>query len=229
MSLTLSFRSLPRFRTLAAATVAALLAAPWAPAKPEDWRAEIAAFARADVAHPSPTGAVVFVGSSSIRLWTTLAQDFPGVVTINRGFGGSELADSVYYADRIVLPYHPRVVVVYAGDNDIWAGKTPQTVLEDFRAFRSKVHAALPQTKIIFLAVKECPSRAKVRAAVRETNRLIAADCAASPDCEFLDTDTPLLAPDGSFRPELYRADQLHLSAAGYAIWTRLLAPLLRP
>ena len=208
---------------------ACFTAVPLARATPEFWRAEIDQLTAADATHPPPTGAVLFVGSSSIRFWTTLAADFPGIPTLNRGFGGSELADSVYYADRIVLPYRPRLVVLYAGDNDLWAGKTPQTVLADFRAFRTKVHAALPQSRIIYLAIKECPSRATVRAQVREANRLIAADCAAHPGCEFLDVDTPLLAPDGGFRPELYRDDQLHLSPAGYAIWVRLLAPHLAP
>jgi lysophospholipase L1-like esterase len=213
----------------AALVVTWLAVAPALRATPAQWRAEIDQLTKTDATHPPPAGAVLFVGSSSIRFWTTLAADFPGVATINRGFGGSELADSVYYAGRIVLPYRPRIVVLYAGDNDIWAGKTPEAVLADFRAFRSAVHAALPQTKIIFLAIKECPSRAQVRAQDRAANRLIAADCAAHPGCEFLDVDTPLLTPAGGFRPELYRADQLHLSPAGYAIWARLLAPHLAP
>jgi len=221
-------RSFPSSFAIAALSLAWLFAAPPASARPEDWAGDIARFTQADAVHPPPPGAVLFVGSSSIVLWKTLAQDFPEIVALNRGFGGSELADSVFYADRIVLPYHPRLVVLYAGDNDIWAGKTPETVLADFRAFRTKVHAALPETKIIYLAVKECPARAAKRDAVRETNRLIAADCAANPNCEFVDVAAPLLAPDGGFRPELYRDDQLHLSAAGYAIWTRVLAPHLR-
>src|SRR5581483_3337547 len=109
-------------------------------AAPEKWAAEIATLTKNDAVQPPPANAVVFVGSSTIRFWTTLAQDFPGVPTINRGFGGSELADSVAYADRIVIPYHPRLVVLYAGDNDLSAGKTPETVTADFRAFCAKVH-----------------------------------------------------------------------------------------
>lgn len=207
---------------------AVVLAVP-AQATPRQWRADIARFEQTDAVHPPPPHAVLFIGSSSIRLWTTLAQDFPGIATINRGFGGSELADSVYYADKIVIPYHPRIVVLYAGDNDVWDGKTPATILHDFQAFRTRIHAALPKTKIIYLAIKESPSRARVRAQMRATNGLIAADCAAHAYCRFVDTDTPLLTPTGGFRPELYRRDQLHLSAAGYAIWTKLLAPLLKP
>jgi lysophospholipase L1-like esterase len=198
-------------------------------ATPDKWRQEIDQFASADAVRPPPSQGVVFVGSSSIRLWTTLASDFPTIQTINRGFGGSELADSVYYADRIVVPYQPRMVVLYAGENDINAGKTPATVLADFQAFRAKIHTALPAAKIIYLAMKESPSRAAVRGQVREGNRLIAADCAADPRCTFVDVATPLLDAAGGYRPEFFQADQLHLQPAGYAIWTQVLRPYLQP
>jgi lysophospholipase L1-like esterase len=222
------FPSRPARRLLPALFAALLLAAP-ALATPEKWTAEIGNFVATDATHPPPAGAIVFVGSSSIRYWTTLAEDFPGVVSINRGFGGSELADSVFYADRIVIPYRPRLVVLYAGENDLWDGKSPETILADFHAFRTKVHAALPKTRIIFLAIKESPSRARVRAQVFEANRLIAADCATDPRCTFVDVATPLLDAQGRPRPELFRPDQLHLLPAGYAIWTKVLAPYLKP
>ncbi len=215
-------------RSLAVLFTALLLAAP-ALATPDKWTADINQFTAADAAHPPAHGAVVFVGSSSIRFWTTLAEDFPGVASLNRGFGGSELADSAFYADRIVIPYAPRLVVLYAGENDIAAGKSPETVLADFRAFRTKVHAALPKTKIIYLAMKESPVRAKVRAQVLAGNKLIAADCATDPRCTFVDVATPLLDPAGGYRPELFRPDQLHMLPAGYAIWTKVLAPYLKP
>ncbi|SDR65212.1 SGNH/GDSL hydrolase family protein [Opitutus sp. GAS368] len=217
---------LPRF--LPRILAALLLAVP-ACATPDQWAADIGKFTAADAAHPPAHGAVVFVGSSSIRFWTTLAEDFPGVATINRGFGGSELADSVFYADRIVISYAPRLVVVYAGENDIAAGKSPETVLADFRAFRTKVHAALPKTRILFLSLKESPVRAKVRPQVLATNRLIAADCATDARCTFVDVATPLLGAAGAYRPELFRPDQLHMLPAGYAIWTKVLAPYLKP
>jgi lysophospholipase L1-like esterase len=206
----------------------ALLAAPLH-AAPEKWADDIDKLTASDAAQPPAKNAVVFVGSSSIRLWATLAEDFPGVPTINRGFGGSELADSVFYSDRIVIPYAPRLVVLYAGENDLNAGQSPETVLADFRTFRAKIHAALPATKIIFLAIKESPSREKVRAQVQSANRLIAADCATDPRCTFVDVATPLLDATGGYRPELFREDRLHLRPAGYVIWTRVLAPYLTP
>lgn len=209
--------------------LAALLASAPVRATPDKWAADIGKFTAADATQPPPRGAVVFVGSSSIRFWATLAEDFPGVTTINRGFGGSEMADSSFYADRIVIPYQPRLVAVYAGENDLWDGKTPETVLADFRAFRTRIHAALPETKILYLAIKESPSRARIREQVRGTNRLIAADCATDPRCQFVDVATPLLDAAGGHRPELFREDQLHLQPAGYAIWARILAPYLKP
>jgi len=158
-----------------------------------------------------------------------MAEDFPGIATLNRGFGGSELADSTFYADRIVIPYRPKAVVLYAGDNDIWAGKTAETVAADFKAFRAEVHAALPQTRILFLAIKLSPARWRVAEEQRKANRLIAADCATDPRCAFVDVATPLLDAEGKPRLEFYVADRLHLSPAGYAVWAKVLAPRLQP
>jgi len=209
--------------------VVLLLPAGRAAASPEAWAKDIAALTATDAANPPPAGAVVFVGSSSIRLWTTLAQDFPGIPTINRGFGGSELADSVFYEDRLVLAYHPRLVVLFAGTNDLWAGKSPESVAANFTAFRSRLHAALPQTKLIYIAITLAPSRARIHEQMRTANRLIAADCATDPRCTFLDINPSMLGPDGGTpRPELFRPDQLHLLPAGYAIWTKVLAPYLK-
>lgn len=219
----------PRPSRLLLSLLAALLLGAPALATPDKWAADIDKFTAADAAQPPAAGGVVFVGSSSIRLWSTLAGDFPGVPVINRGFGGSEMADSAFYADRIVIPYKPRLVVVYAGENDIASGKSPETVLADFRAFRAKVHAAAPRTRIIFLGIKESPSRAKVRAQVQAANKLITADCASDLHCTFVDVATPLLTAGGDYRPELFKDDRLHLNPAGYVIWTRVLAPYLQP
>jgi lysophospholipase L1-like esterase len=198
-------------------------------AKPEQWAAEIDALTAGDAAHPPAPGGIVFVGSSSIRLWKTLATDFPGLNPINRGFGGSELADSVHYLDRLVLPHRPRLVVLFAGTNDLWNGKSPEQVAADFRAFRTKLHAALPDTKLVFLSINPAPSRARVHDRMNEANALIEADCATDRRCQFVDVATPMLDASGGTRPELFVDDQLHLNADGYAIWRRVLAPYLQP
>lgn len=198
-------------------------------AAPGKWAAAINTLTKADATHPPAPNGVLFVGSSSIAKWKTLVQDFPNVPVINRGFGGSELADSVFFADRIVLPYQPRLVVVYAGENNLWAGKTAEAVAADFKALRAKIHAARPATRILYLSIKESPSRHRIKTLVLRANRLIAADCATDQRCQFVDVATPMLDPAGRPRPELFVADQLHLNPAGYAIWTGVLAPFLKP
>ncbi|HEY8994841.1 MAG TPA: GDSL-type esterase/lipase family protein [Lacunisphaera sp.] len=197
-------------------------------AAPNAWAKEIDHLTAADAANPPPAGGVVFVGSSSIRLWTTLAQDFPGIPTINRGFGGSELADSVFYADRLVIPYRPRLVVLFAGTNDLKNGKSPETVLADFKAFRAKLHTALPETRLIYIAITLAPSRAQFHEHMRTANRLIASDIATDPRCTFVDINPAMVGPDGVIPDSLFVQDRLHLNREGYAIWTRVLAPYLK-
>lgn len=215
-------------RRLLILLVAALFAQPALRATPEKWTKAIDDFTTADRNNPPPRDSVVFVGSSSIRRWTTLQNDFPGVQAINRGFGGSELADSVFYADRIVIPYRPRIVVLYAGENDLNAGKTPETVFADFKAFVAKVHGALPQTRIVWIAIKPSPSRAKIKDQVARTNALVAAECKRDPRLAYADVYTPMLTAAGEMRPELFVQDMLHLNEAGYALWTPIVARHLK-
>jgi lysophospholipase L1-like esterase len=205
-----------------------LLLSPLVFAAPEKWAAAIDKFTQADATHPPPRDAVVFVGSSSIVKWTSLAQDFPGVQVINRGFGGSELEDSVYYADRIVIPYQPRTVVLYAGDNDLNAGKSPERVLADFKDFVARIHTALPKARVVFIAIKPSPSRWKIKDKVIRANELIAAECARDKRLAFADIYTPMLDANGEPRPELFVKDMLHMNAAGYAVWRPVVAPLLK-
>ena len=197
-------------------------------AAPEKWAATIEKFTVADVNQPPAKGGVLFIGSSSIVKWTTLAQDFPGVPVINRGFGGSELSDSVFYADRIAIPYRPRVVVLYAGENDLQLGQTPAAVQASFRAFCAKIHAALPQTRIVYISIKASPSRAKITDKIVAANELIAAECRRDPRLTFADVFHPMLDAQGNPRPELFVKDLLHLNATGYAIWVPIVAPLLK-
>jgi lysophospholipase L1-like esterase len=200
----------------------------FATAAPERWTKDIDAFTQADATKPPPKDGIVFVGASSIRRWNTLEQDFAGLPVINRGFGGSELADAVFFADRIVIPYRPKTVVVYAGENDLWAGKSPETVFADYQAFRAKVHAALPQARIVFIAIKPSPSRIRIRENVIRTNALIAAEAARDRRLAYVDIFTPMLDASGKDRPELFVEDLLHMKPAGYAVWTPLVAKALK-
>jgi lysophospholipase L1-like esterase len=189
------------------------------------WDAPLAAFAAADDKRaPAPDG-VLFVGSSSIRLWDGLETDFAALpVVINRGFGGSTLSDCVHYLDRLVIPYRPRVVLVYAGDNDLAEGKTAPNVLRQFEAFVQGVHSALPETRIAFISIKPSPARASLLPEIRRANRLVEQFAAAHPGVAYVDVYTPMLAADGSPRSELFRPDALHLNATGYALWKSVIS-----
>jgi len=205
--------------------------APDAPvAVPSDsvrWEPDIAAFEQADSVVRRRPGGVVFVGSSSIRLWDSMADDFPGVATINRGFGGSRVRDSAYYADRIVTPYSPSAIVFYAGDNDLFEGRTLTQVRDDFAAFVGKVHDRLPKARIAFVSIKPSPSRATLLPQIREANALVREFAQQTDGVDYLDVFLPMLDAQGQPREELFVADRLHMNASGYAIWAAVVRPWL--
>jgi lysophospholipase L1-like esterase len=205
-----------------------LAATGWSQPEPGKWEKEIAAFEAMDKTNPPPPNAILFVGSSIIRLWKTLARDFPEFPVINRGFGGSEMADSLRFAARIVLPYRPRQVVVYAGDNDLANGKTPEQVSEDYREFVRKVRDHLPRTRLAYIAIKPSPSRWKLAEKARTANRLIAQFSATDDHLAFIDIFTPMLNGEKQPREELFLSDKLHLNAEGYQLWTDTIRPHLR-
>ena len=192
------------------------------------WETEIKKFEEADRQNPPPKGAVLFVGSSSIRLWQSLGKDFPGIKVINRGFGGSELADSTFYVDRIVIPYRPKMVVLYAGDNDLASGKTPQQVFEDYKAFVGRVHQKLPATRIAFISIKPSPARASLLQSMKDANGMIKAYATHARKLIYIDVFTPMLGKDGSPRPELFGPDRLHMNSEGYRLWKTVVAPSIR-
>jgi lysophospholipase L1-like esterase len=191
------------------------------------WEQEIAAFEKADKLLMPAQDGVLFLGSSSIRLWNNAAKDFPDLHVINRGFGGSTIADSTYFAPRIVFPYQPRTIVFYAGDNDIAEGKTAGEVARDFRVFAVTVRRFLPQTRIIFIAIKPSPAREKFKPTQEEANKRIREWGETFGNFAYADIWTPMLTPTGAYRPELYQADKLHMTPAGYKIWREVLYPLL--
>ncbi len=205
--------------------ISALVATPLS--AQDRWEETIQAFEAKDRAEPPPVNGIAFIGSSSIRGWD-LEKYFPGLPVYNRGFGGSQIADSVRYAGRILLPHKPRVVVLYAGDNDIASGKAPETVLADFRSFVAKVHGSLPETRIVFIAIKPSIRRWEMVEKMRKANRMIREVTAKDPRLEYVDVDGPMIGPDGKPRPELFADDGLHLSHEGYALWTSLVKPYLK-
>ena len=199
-----------------------------AAAASSQWEPDIRRFEEEDRRNPPTAGGVVFVGSSSIRMWESLARDFPDLRVLNRGFGGSQLDDVLHYADRVVLPYRPRVVVLYAGDNDLAAGRTPAAVFADYRALVDLVRRRLPETRVVFVAVKPSLARWNIVDRIRETNTLVRAYADRDPArLAYADVFTPMLGPDGRPRPELFLDDGLHMTPQGYALWTGVLRPLV--
>ena len=164
------------------------------------WEREIQAFEAADRAHPPPQGAILFIGSSTIRFWKTLAQDFPEHKVINRGFGGCQIADCTHYADRIVIPYKPRLVVLRAGGNDIQAGKTPEQVRDDFQAFVEKVRAKLPKVRIAYMTINATPARWANVEREKKANQLIKDYIAKGENLDYIDTFDATMGADGKPR-----------------------------
>jgi lysophospholipase L1-like esterase len=193
----------------------------------EKWEATIKKFERQDQESPQPKMANLFVGSSSIRMWK-LDESFPKLKTINRGFGGSEIADSIHFADRIILKHRPAVVLLYAGDNDISHGKSAETVTADFRKFVSVVREGLPDVEIAFIAIKPSIKRWNLADEIRSANKAVAKICEADDKLTYVDIFKPMIGQDGKPRPELFLKDGLHLNKEGYKLWASIVRPLLK-
>lgn len=196
------------------------------PAGPERWEKEIQRFAEQDRHEAPPPDAILFVGSSSIRLWDT-ASSFPEWPTINRGFGGSQISDVNYYFDSIVRPHTPRVIVFYAGDNDIAAGESPHEVAKDFQVFLRRVRETVPHTHVVYLGIKPSIARWEMWDRMQDANHRIERLLSEDPRGHYVDTATPLLGSDGRPEARWFVDDGLHLSPAGYARWTEALTKQL--
>lgn len=182
------------------------------------WEKEMSAFEAQDKVSPPAKGGIVFIGSSTVKRWKTLEADFPGLPVINRGFGGSQIVDSTHFAERIIFPYEPRMVVLRAGGNDIHAGKSAEQVYQDYRDFVKKVHARLPKATIVYISTCPTPSRWAERDATKTCNSLIESYSKRHRYLKYVETYDTVLGPDGQPRPELFVADRLHLSPEGYRL-----------
>jgi lysophospholipase L1-like esterase len=213
-----------------AATVASAQSRPAAATVDDQpWASDIAAFRNADRLHFPKPGGIVFVGSSSIVFWPHLSTDFPGENVIQRGFGGSELGDVVYRAPTIVIPYKPRLVVLYAGDNDLANGRTPQDVLAQFKQFVKVVHDSLPHARIAFISIKPSWARVALLDKMRAANDLVRSYISTQPNLTYVDVFTPMLGPAGKPRMALLDpTDSLHLNETGYKLWRHLLMPVIK-
>jgi len=194
---------------------------------PNRFAKDIESFATWDSKNAVPAEPILFVGSSSIRMWRT-HESFPDLPVINRGFGGSHISDVIHFAERIVLPYAPKMIVFYAGDNDVAGGKSPRRVLADYQRFVRLVHARLPRTSIVFITIKPSGRRWSLWREMDKANDLIRDFSRKDERLFFADLARPLLTSDGTPDNGLFLKDQLHLNPKGYEVWTRALRPVMR-
>ena len=198
-------------------SLSAVLAQPKEADRAAKWEKDVAKIEKRQAENPPARGGIVFGGSSTVRLWD-LDESFPDWKVTNSGFGGSEIRDVTRFADRLILKHEPRTVVLYAGDNDINSGRTPDQVLGDFRALVETIHKALPRTRVLFIAIKPSPARWAKYEAQTKANVLVKDFCAKDDRLGYIDVVAAMLDRDGKPREELYVKDRLHLSPAGYEI-----------
>ena len=190
------------------------------------WESTIRQFEQWDSKNTFPSNAVLFVGSSSIKMWST-RECFEGLAVINRGFGGSQISEVNYFAERIVLRYEPKVIVFYAGDNDVAAGKNARRVFDDYKKFVKLVHDELPGTPVIYVGIKPSGSRWSLWPVMNEANMMIKDFSEKNSRLFYFDSATPLLDSDGKPDPVFFLKDRLHLNDKGYEVWTKLIRPII--
>jgi lysophospholipase L1-like esterase len=195
------------------------------------WEREIRRLEKFDRSSPPHPGAILFVGSSSFRYWKSLAADMAPLRVLNRGFGGSQIHDCTYYVQRIVVPFRPRAIVFYAGENDIagvlWSPpKSAADVRLAFEKFCGATHALLPNLPIYFISIKPPKARRKHWATMQEANRLVREYCGVDSRLHYIDIVPALLDEAGNPRLDVFRWDGLHYNAKGYAIWTSIIRPI---
>lgn len=192
---------------------------------PERWESTIQKFEEKDKVNPPAEGAILFTGSSSITMWQDMADYFPDHEVINRGFGGSDFTDLIYYQERVIFPYKPSKIFIYEGDNDIAAGESVKSILKEAKTLRKSIKKALPGVPVIFISPKPSVSRWHLREEYEELNKRLRKYAKRTRLTEFADVWTPMLDENGNVIESLFLEDKLHMNAAGYIIWKAVLRP----
>lgn len=186
------------------------------------WEKDILEFEKLDVAKSYPSDAVLFAGSSSIRLWSTIAQDMQPFNVIQRGYGGAKLSDFAVYADRIINPHKCSAIVLFVA-NDITGNsqdKTPEEVSRLFRQVLKIIRKKHRDTPVFWIGITPTPARWVVWQDINMANNLIRHVCETTRNTYYVRTDHLFRDASGKPREELFVTDKLHLNADGYKIWT---------
>lgn len=195
---------------------------------PERFRGEIRRFARLDSLQPPGENCILFTGSSSIRMWKSLKVDFPNKPVLNRGFGGSEMSDLLFYAKELIFQYHPAQIFIYEGDNDIAHKKSQETVMEETKQLMAKIHEKWPEMSVVLMAAKPSISRWSLREKYVNYNQLLCEYACQTDDVDYVDVWTVLLDAAGELRRDLFLKDGLHLNEKGYKIWTERIGKFVK-
>ncbi len=190
---------------------------------PMEYEAEIRQFEEADRRTPPPANPILFTGSSTIRAWLSLTNDFSDLPVINRGFGGSHYSDLVHFYPRLIPPYRPGMILLYSGDNDLGSGLGVGDVFTELTNLVARIRTDLPGTFVGIISVKPSPARLGVLAKQHDFNDRIRKFCADQPQLRFIDLVPAMLDQTGQPKPELFGPDRLHMNPAGYALWTDLI------
>jgi lysophospholipase L1-like esterase len=172
---------------------------------------------------------ILFTGSSSIRVWPSLKKDFPKHNVLNRGFGGSEMADLVHFADKLIMPYHPKQIFIYEGDNDINAGKSPDEILNEADKLLSLIRKKLSRkVEVVFISPKPSLIRWQLKDKYLDYNRKLEQWTKQQKNVRFIDVWTPMLDDEGNVMKDLFVEDGLHMNEKGYEIWARVIGEYIR-
>lgn len=193
------------------------------------WAKELLSFEAKDATNPPPKNPIVFTGSSSFRLWTNVASDFPNLSIVNTGFGGSQLSDVLEHFERVILKYQPRQVVIYCGGNDLNAKKSVDRVVADLKEVVGRIHRELPRCRIAYVSIALNPARWSQREQVIAANTEIRQFMAADSRRSFIDVTLAMLGADGLPKPDIFVADKLHMNRKGYELWAPVIRPYLMP
>ena len=188
---------------------------------------EVHEFQKKDSISMPASNGIVFIGSSSLRMWTDLEETFKSYHAINRGFGGSELTNANEWIKELVLVHKPRQVVIYSGENDVASGASAEQTYDRFVTFFSNLRRNLPKAKITYISMKLSPSRAQFSDIILKANASIKEYLLKQKNADYIDIAAKMLDAKGGYRPELFQDDMLHMKPAGYEIWTKEITPYL--